>query len=85
MAIGAIRQHLTHGDLSNGLIFDAVRVRLIEIGEAVKTISADLPGGTRYGLGLIGMRERATLVGGHLHVCAQQPTGTRVHAALPLH
>ena len=42
VAIGAIREHLTHGELSNGLIFDAVRVRLIEIGEAVKTISADL-------------------------------------------
>lgn len=41
-AIAAIRDHLTHGDLSNGLIFDAVRVRLIEIGEAVKSISADL-------------------------------------------
>lgn len=26
------------GDLSDGLIFDAVRVRLIEIGEAIKAI-----------------------------------------------
>jgi len=34
-AITAIRSHLTRGDLSDGLIFDAVRVRLIEIGEAV--------------------------------------------------
>jgi uncharacterized protein with HEPN domain len=41
-AIAAIREHLTHGDLSNGLVFDAVRVRLIEIGEAVKAISTDL-------------------------------------------
>jgi uncharacterized protein with HEPN domain len=40
-AIAAIRDHLTRGDLSDGLIFDAVRVRLIEIGEAVKA----LPGG----------------------------------------
>lgn len=30
------------GDLSDGLIFDAVRVRLIEIGEAIKAISPDL-------------------------------------------
>jgi uncharacterized protein with HEPN domain len=35
-AIEAIRSHLTRGELSDGLIFDAVRVRLIEIGEAVK-------------------------------------------------
>jgi len=37
-AITAIRSHLTRGDLSDGLIYDAVRVRLIEIGEAVKGI-----------------------------------------------
>ena len=35
-AIEAIRSHLTRGELSDGLIFDAVRVRLIEIAEAVK-------------------------------------------------
>lgn len=29
-------------DLDDGLVFDAVRVRLIEIGEAVKTIDPDL-------------------------------------------
>ncbi len=38
-AIAAIAAHLERGDLSDGLVFDAVRVRLIEIGEAVK----DLP------------------------------------------
>ncbi len=37
-AINAIRA----GDLSDGLVFDAVRVRLIEIGEAVKALPADL-------------------------------------------
>lgn len=41
-AIDAIRAHLARGDLSDGLVFDAVRVRLIEIGEAVKTLPADL-------------------------------------------
>lgn len=38
-AITAIRSHLARGDLSDGLIYDAVRVRLIEIGEAVKAIA----------------------------------------------
>lgn len=37
-AIGAIRAHLGRGDLHDGLVYDAVRVRLIEIGEAVKSI-----------------------------------------------
>jgi uncharacterized protein with HEPN domain len=40
-AIEAIRSHLGRGDLSDGLVYDAVRVRLIEIGEAAK--STDLP------------------------------------------
>jgi uncharacterized protein with HEPN domain len=41
-AIGAIRSHLQRGDLSDGLIFDAVRIRLLEIGEAVKALPAEL-------------------------------------------
>lgn len=41
-AIDAIRAHLTRGDLSDGLVFDAVRVRLIEIGGAVKDIDTGL-------------------------------------------
>lgn len=41
-AIAAIRDHLTRGDLHDGLVYDAVRVRLIEIGEAVKGIDPDL-------------------------------------------
>lgn len=41
-AIAAIRDHLTRGDLRDGLIYDATRVRLIEIGEAVKGIDPDL-------------------------------------------
>jgi uncharacterized protein with HEPN domain len=41
-AIAVIRQHLARGDLSDGLVFDAVRVRLIEIGEAVKALPREL-------------------------------------------
>jgi uncharacterized protein with HEPN domain len=41
-AIEAIRSHLGRGDLSDGLIFDAVRIRLLEIGEAVKALPAAL-------------------------------------------
>lgn len=32
-------EHLRRGRLEDGLVFDAARVRLIEIGEAVKDIS----------------------------------------------
>ena len=41
-AITVIRAHLTRGDLSDDLVFDAVRARLIEIGEAVKSLPSEL-------------------------------------------
>ncbi len=41
-AIDAIRSHLQRGDLTDGLVFDAVRIRLLEIGEAVKALPAEL-------------------------------------------
>lgn len=41
-AVDAIRSHLTRGDLRDGMVYDAVRVRLIEIGEAVKAIDPAL-------------------------------------------
>jgi uncharacterized protein with HEPN domain len=41
-AIDAIRSHLRRGDLSDGLVLDAVRIRLVEIGEAVKALPEDL-------------------------------------------
>lgn len=37
-AAEAIASHTRRGGLDDGLVFDAVRVRLIEIGEAVKAI-----------------------------------------------
>jgi uncharacterized protein with HEPN domain len=41
-AAAAIDAHLQRGGLDDGLVFDAVRVRLIEIGEAVKAIDPEL-------------------------------------------
>lgn len=41
-ASAAIESHLARGTLADGLVFDAVRVRLIEIGEAVKDIDPAL-------------------------------------------
>lgn len=41
-SIAAIRSHLERGTLADGMVFDAVRMRLLEIGEAVKAISSDL-------------------------------------------
>jgi uncharacterized protein with HEPN domain len=41
-AAAAITAHLERGSINDGLVFDAVRVRLIEIGEAVKAIDPEL-------------------------------------------
>jgi uncharacterized protein with HEPN domain len=41
-AIDAIRSHLRRGTLADGLVFDAVRIRLLEIGEAVKALPGEL-------------------------------------------
>jgi uncharacterized protein with HEPN domain len=41
-AAAAITEHMGRGDLDDGLVFDAVRARLIEIGEAVKGIDPDV-------------------------------------------
>lgn len=41
-ACDVIAGHLGRGDLNDGLVFDAVRMRLVEIGEAVKSIDDDL-------------------------------------------
>jgi uncharacterized protein with HEPN domain len=41
-AMAAIQHHLSRGSFDDGLVFDAVRMRLIEIGEAVKAIDPGL-------------------------------------------
>jgi len=41
-ACTAIADHLAHADGNEGMAFDAIRVRLIEIGEAAKDLDPDL-------------------------------------------
>jgi len=41
-AVEAIRSHVGRGPLTDDLVADAVRIRLLEIGEAVKGLSDDL-------------------------------------------
>jgi uncharacterized protein with HEPN domain len=58
-AIAAIRSHLERGNLADGLVFDAVCLRLIEIGEAIKGVTPTLLGtepGTSW-VDITGMRD----------------------------
>lgn len=41
-ACEVIRRYLARGDLDDGLVFDAVRMRLVEIGEAAKALDEAL-------------------------------------------
>ena len=41
-AIEAISDYVANGDLHDGVVYDACRARLMEIGEAVKHIDPDL-------------------------------------------
>ncbi len=41
-SIAAIEAHLRRGGVEDDLVFDACRVRIMEIGEAVKAIDPDL-------------------------------------------
>jgi uncharacterized protein with HEPN domain len=41
-AITAIHSHLQHGPISLGIVMDAVAMRLLEIGEAVKSLSSEI-------------------------------------------
>lgn len=41
-AISVIREHLKRGSLDDGLVFDAVRMRFVEIGEVVNALPEDL-------------------------------------------
>lgn len=41
-AAEAIRKHLTRGPLTDGLVFDAVRIRLVEVGEAAKALPPEV-------------------------------------------
>lgn len=42
VAASAISAHMQRGSIDDPLVFDAVRIRLIEIGEAIKDIEPEL-------------------------------------------
>jgi PAS domain S-box-containing protein len=56
----------------------AVRVTIEDAGRGIAAAAV------RSGAGIVGMRERATLLGGLLRVETVDPTGTRVTAVLPI-
>jgi signal transduction histidine kinase len=57
---------------------DALTVQISDDGKGVSTVSAG------PGLGLIGMRERVSALGGRLHAGPREGGGFQVRAELPV-
>ncbi len=80
-AVNNARQH-------GGATFIRVTLRLIDSGYARVTIQDDgsgipMAGGAPPGMGILGMRERATLLGGSLSVEGGRGRGTTIRVILP--
>ena len=86
-----IQESLTNIARHAGVTACRVRLRqqpsalLVEIEDAGSGFDPAERINSATGLGLIGMRERATLLGGRLVVESARGSGTRVTATLPLH
>lgn len=81
-ALTNVIKHASGGDARVLVAFtpDAVRIEITNTGAGR---SPDAPGREGGGHGLIGMRERAVMLGGELEA-ARTPTGFRVAARLPV-
>jgi signal transduction histidine kinase len=79
-SLSNVRKHARAGAAALTLRFDAGVLDIDISDDGIGSYSA----GTATGHGLIGMRERVTLYGGHLECGPQQAGGWRVHARLPL-
>ena len=73
----ATRVQVTLSDDDDGMVC----LRVIDNGRGIDPT----PGAVRDGLGLIGMRERVSAVGGTLRVTSEAGTGTTVEARVPRH
>jgi signal transduction histidine kinase len=63
---------------------DAVRLDVSDDGVGFDPAGPPGDAASRGGLGVPGMRERASIVGGSVEVCSQAGGGTRVSARIPL-
>jgi signal transduction histidine kinase len=65
---------------------DSLTVTVMDFGKGLKSdeLKADNKGSARRGLGLIAMRERASLLGGTVHVHSTPGAGTTVVLTMPL-
>jgi len=85
-AVRNVERHARAEHVEVGLRFDAgaVELTVVDDGRGVPAAAlAALAGGEPHGLGLVGMEERAALLGGRLRIEPRPPHGTRLRAVIP--
>lgn len=79
-----VRHSRAHCATVSILFGDPVTLTISDDGQGIPP-ELDRADDRQPGLGIVGMRERATLAGGTLDVRSRSPHGTIVHATLPAH
>jgi two-component system NarL family sensor kinase len=84
-ALDNVRRHAQARNAHVHLSFEGERVRLVVQDDGVGLLPANLstPTDGDGGFGLIGMQERASLLGGEMHVSSVPDEGTQVEVIVP--
>lgn len=84
-AISNIARHANAEDVFIGVDFqpDRIVLEVEDDGEGFDA-GAQVPGEEGHGWGLLGIRERASLLGGSFNVASAPSTGTRIEVSIPL-
>ena len=85
-AINNIARHACARNVALTLEFanNRVEIQIVDDGKGFDSASsASAPNGKR-GLGLMGMKERMSVIGGELHLQSQPGKGTAIHLIVPL-
>jgi signal transduction histidine kinase len=82
-AVRNVERHARATQVEVGLRFDAEAVELTVVDDGRGLPPAILAGGAPRRLGLVGMEERAALLGGRFQIASRPLRGTRVEASIP--
>ena len=84
-ALANVRKHAgaTRVEVCLSATGGALRLQIADDGSGFETNA--VPPRSRSGFGMLGMRERAHLLGGKLHVRTTAGTGTEIEAVVPFH
>jgi signal transduction histidine kinase len=82
-AVRNVERHARATQVEVGLRFDPEAVELTVVDDGRGLPPAILADGEPHRLGLVGMEERAALLGGRFQVESRPPHGTRVRASIP--